>query len=35
VKRLRTNTPLQALVMLNDPTVLESIKGIGSKIIAG
>jgi hypothetical protein len=24
VKRLRTNTPLQALVMLNDPTVLES-----------
>jgi hypothetical protein len=24
VKRLRTNTPLQALVMLNDPTVLEA-----------
>jgi hypothetical protein len=26
VKRLKTNTPLQALVMLNDPTVLEASK---------
>lgn len=30
VKRLKTNTPLQALVMLNDPTVLEA-----SRVLAG
>ncbi len=29
VKRLKTNTPLQALVMMNDPTVLE-----GSRVMA-
>ncbi|WPU97085.1 PSD1 and planctomycete cytochrome C domain-containing protein [Mucilaginibacter sabulilitoris] len=33
VKRLRTNTPLQALVMLNDPTVLESARVLAAKLL--
>lgn len=33
VKRLRTNTPLQALVMLNDPTVLEAARVLAAKLL--
>jgi hypothetical protein len=33
VKRLRTNTPLQALVMLNDPTVLEASRVLAAKLL--
>jgi hypothetical protein len=32
VKRLKTNTPLQALVMLNDPTVLEASKYMAQEL---
>ncbi len=32
VKRLKTNTPLQALVMMNDPTVLEASRVLAQKI---
>jgi hypothetical protein len=35
VKRLRTNTPLQALVMLNDPTVLEAARVLATKLQQG
>jgi hypothetical protein len=34
VRRLRTNTPLQALVMLNDPTVLEASRVLAGKLLA-
>ena len=33
VKRLRTNTPLQALVMLNDPTVQESSRVFAERLM--
>lgn len=33
VKRLRTNTPLQALVLLNDPTVQESARVFAERLI--
>ncbi|MDN5202015.1 PSD1 and planctomycete cytochrome C domain-containing protein [Fulvivirgaceae bacterium BMA10] len=33
VRRLTTNTPLQALVMLNDPTVLEASRILAEKLI--
>lgn len=33
VKRLRTNTPLQALLMLNDPTVLESARVLAANLL--
>ena len=33
VKRSRTNTPLQALVMLNDPTVLEASLALADKLL--
>jgi hypothetical protein len=33
VKRLNTNTPLQALVMLNDPTVLEAARVLAAKLL--
>ncbi|HEY4155542.1 MAG TPA: PSD1 and planctomycete cytochrome C domain-containing protein [Puia sp.] len=34
VKRSKTNTPLQALVMLNDPTVLEASRVLAGKLLA-
>jgi hypothetical protein len=34
VKRLRTNTPLQALLMENDPTVLEAARVLAGKLLA-
>ena len=34
VKRGKTNTPLQALVMMNDPTVLEAARVLAAKILA-
>ncbi len=34
VRRLRTNTPLQALVMMNDPTVLEASRVLAAKLMA-
>lgn len=33
VKRARTNTPLQALVMMNDPTVLEASLALADKLL--
>jgi hypothetical protein len=32
VNRLKTNTPLQALIMMNDPTVLEASRVLAAKI---
>ena len=32
VKRLNTNTPLQALIMLNDPTVLEASRVLAARL---
>lgn len=33
VKRLKTNTPLQALVMMNDPAVLEASRVLAARLI--
>jgi len=33
VKRLKTNTPLQALVMMNDPAVLEASRVLAGKLL--
>ncbi|HZH36765.1 MAG TPA: DUF1553 domain-containing protein, partial [Flavisolibacter sp.] len=33
VKRSRTNTPIQALVMMNDPTVLEASLALADKLL--
>jgi hypothetical protein len=35
VKRLVTNTPLQALVMMNDPTVLEASRVLAQNLFSG
>ena len=32
IVRLKTNTPLQALIMMNDPTVIEASRVLASKI---
>ena len=34
VKRLKTNTPLQALIMMNDPTVLEASRVLAQKLMS-
>ena len=34
VKRTKTNTPLQALIMMNDPTVLEASRVLAQKLAA-
>ena len=34
VRRLQTNTPLQALAMLNDPTVLEASRVLAQRLLA-
>lgn len=34
VKRLQTNTPLQALIMMNDPAVLESSRVLAQNLLA-
>ena len=34
VKRSRTNTPLQALIMMNDPTVLEASRVLSQKLLS-
>ncbi|WP_316792160.1 PSD1 and planctomycete cytochrome C domain-containing protein [Pedobacter frigoris] len=35
VKRLKTNTPLQALVMMNDPSVLEASRVLAARLLGG
>ncbi len=35
VRRIRTNTPLQALVTLNDPVYLEAAGGLARRMLAG
>lgn len=34
VKRLRTNTPLQSLMMMNDPTVLEASRVLAARLLS-
>ncbi|MDG2382307.1 MAG: DUF1553 domain-containing protein [Pirellulaceae bacterium] len=34
IRRVRTNTPLQALVTLNDPVFIEAAKGLASRMVS-
>jgi hypothetical protein len=34
IRRLNTNTPLQALIMMNDPTVLEASRVLAAKLLS-
>jgi hypothetical protein len=34
VKRSKTNTPLQALIMMNDPTILEASRVLAQRLMA-
>ncbi|MEI9911591.1 MAG: DUF1553 domain-containing protein [Bacteroidota bacterium] len=34
VRRLKTNTPLQALIMMNDPTVLEASRVLAQQLMS-